>query len=227
MTKKKTITLSKTHIYCVPGLSASSKIYEFIELPEEDFEIHYLEWLMPESINETIEHYAKRMCETITEENVVLMGVSFGGVMVQEMSKIINPKKIILISSIKNKGELPKRLRLAKSSRAYKLFPAKSITTIEKFMSYVFGDMAKKRIEQYRLYLSVRDEVYLKWSIYNVLHWQQVETLPNILHIHGTADHIFPFKHIKNSFEIKKASHVMVLNRAREIGEIIIENINK
>lgn len=218
--------MNKTHIYCVPGLSASSKIYEFIKLPKEDFEIHLLEWLMPESINETIEHYAKRMCETITEENVVLMGVSFGGVMVQEMSKIIHPKKIILISSIKNKSELPKRLRLAKSSRAYKLFPAKSITTIENFMSYMFGDMAKKRIEQYKIYLSVRDELYLKWSIYNVLHWQQKETFPNILHIHGTSDHIFPFKHIKNSIEIKKGSHVMVLNRANEISKIIIENIN-
>lgn len=217
--------MSKIHIYCVPGLSASSKIYEFIKLPKEDFEIHLLEWLIPESINETIEHYAARMCETITEENVALMGVSFGGVMVQEMSKIIHPKKIILISSIKNKSELPKRLRLAKSSRAYKLFPAKSITSIENFMSYVFGKMAKKRIEQYKIYLSVRDELYLKWSIYNVLHWQQKETLPNIIHIHGTSDHIFPFKHIKNSIKIEDGTHVMILNRAKKISEIITEKL--
>ena len=219
--------MSKTHIYCVPGLSASSKIFEFINLPKEDFEIHLLEWLIPESINETIKHYANRLCKTITEENVILMGVSFGGVMVQEMSKIVHPKKIILISSIKNKGELPKRLKLAKSSRAYKLFPAKRITSFENFMSVIFGEMAKKRIEQYKTYLSVRDPLYLKWSVYNVLHWQQEETLPNILHIHGTSDHIFPFKHIKNSIEIKNGSHVIVLNRAKEISKIIVENINK
>ena len=219
--------MSKTHIYCVPGLSASSKIFEFINLPKEDFEIHLLEWLIPESINETIEHYAKRLCKSITEENVILMGVSFGGVMVQEMSKIVHPKKIILISSIKNKGELPKRLKLAKSSRAYKLFPAKRITSFENFMSVIFGKMAKKRIEQYKTYLSVRDPLYLKWSVYNVLHWQQEETLPNILHIHGTSDHIFPLKHIKNSIEIKNGSHVIVLNRAKEISKIIVENINK
>ncbi len=218
--------MSKTHIYCVPGLSASSKIYEFIDLPKEDFEIHLLDWLIPENINETIEHYAKRMCETITEENVVLMGVSFGGVMVQEMSKIVHPKKIILISSIKNKSELPKRLKLAKSSRAYKLFPAKNINSFENFMGIVFGKMAKKRIEQYRIYLSVRDPLYLKWSVYNVLHWQQEKTLPNILHIHGDSDHIFPFKHIKNCANIKNGTHVMVLNRAREISKIIVENIN-
>lgn len=219
--------MSKTHIYCVPGLSASSKIFELIKLPKEDFEIHLLEWLMPESINETIEHYAKRMCKNITEENVVLMGVSFGGVMVQEMSKIINPKKIILVSSVKNKQELPKRLRVARDTKAYKLFPTKSITSIENFISYSFGKKAKNRIEQYKTYLSVRDELYLKWSIYNVLHWQQIETLPNIIHIHGTSDHIFPIKHIKNSVKIEGGTHVMILTKANMISNIIIEKLQK
>lgn len=218
--------MNKTHIYCVPGLSASSKIYEFIKLPKEDFEIHLLEWLIPESIHETIEHYAARMCENITEENVVLMGVSFGGIMVQEMSKIISPKKIILISSVKNAQELPKRLRIAKFSKAYKLFPAKSITPIENFMSRAFGSIAKKRIEQYKVYLTVRNELYLKWSIYNVLHWKQTETLPNIIHIHGTSDHIFPIKHIKNCIKIEKASHVMILTKAKEITQIIRNNVS-
>ncbi len=219
--------MNKTHIYCVPGLSASSKIYEFIKLPKDTFEIHYLEWLIPQSIDETIEHYAARMCETITEKNVVLMGVSFGGVMVQEMSKIIHPKKIILISSVKNNKELPKRLRLIKTSKAYKLFPAKSINSLEDFMSYAFGKKAKKRIEQYKIYLTARDELYLKWSIYNVLHWKQTETLSNIIHIHGTSDHIFPIKHIKNCINIKNASHVMVLTKASEISTIISEQLSQ
>lgn len=218
--------MTKTHIYCVPGLSASSKIYELIKLPKDAFEIHYLEWLMPESIDESIEHYAARMCENISEKNVVLMGVSFGGVMVQEMSKIIHPKKIILISSVKNTQELPKRLRLTRVSKAYKLFPAKSITSIENFISDAFGKIVKDRIEQYKIYLSVRDELYLKWSIYNVLHWKQKETLSNVIHIHGTSDHIFPIKHIKNAIEIKTGTHAIVLTHATEISEIIANELS-
>ncbi len=217
--------MTKTHIYCVPGLAANTKIFEFIKFPIEEYEVHFLEWLIPESINETIEDYAARMCENITEDNVILLGVSFGGVMVQEMSKIIKPKKTILISSVKNSSELPKRLKFTKLSKAYKLFPAKSITTIEKFMSYTFGKMTKKRIEQYQIYLSQRDELYLKWAIYNVLHWQQKETLENIIHIHGTDDHIFPIKHIKDCIEVKNGSHVMVLTKAPEINTILTTSI--
>jgi hypothetical protein len=217
--------LTKTHIYCVPGLAANTKIFELLKLPQNKFEVHYIEWLIPESINETIEHYAKRMCKSIKEDNVILLGVSFGGIMVQEMSKIINPKKVVLISSVKNSNELPKRLKITKLSKAYKLFPAKSITTIENFMSYTFGKMAKKRIQQYQIYLSLRDETYLKWAVYNVLHWQQKETLENVIHLHGTDDHIFPIKYIKDCIEIKKGSHVMVLTKASKINTLLAQKL--
>lgn len=211
----------KTHIYFVPGLAANSKIFDRIHLPSDTYELHYLEWVIPISINETIQEYAKRMCEFITEENVVLIGVSFGGILVQEMGKLISTKHIIIISSVKNSSELPKKLQFAKLTKAYKLFPIHSITTIENFISYIYGKMAKKRIEQYRMFLSLRDPLYLKWTIYNVLHWQQKESLPNITHIHGTKDKMFPIKHISNCIEIKGGTHVMILNKAKEISALL------
>lgn len=216
--------MTKTHIYCVPGLAANTKIFELLKFPEDNYEVHYLEWLIPESINETIGHYAARMCENVKEDNVILLGVSFGGIMVQEMSKIIKPKKIILISSVKNISEFPKRLKVPKTTKAYKLFPAKSLSTIEKLLSNSLK-MSEKKIRQYQVYLSVRDEIYLKWAIYNVLHWNQKESLDNIVHIHGTDDHIFPIKHIKNCIEVKNGSHVMVLTKANEINTFLATNI--
>ncbi|AOW19989.1 alpha/beta hydrolase family protein [Urechidicola croceus] len=213
--------MSKTHIYCVPGLAANGKIFEHIKLPKEKYKLHLIKWLIPKSIDESIEHYAQRMTESITEDNFVLMGVSFGGIMVQEMSKIVQPKKVIIISSVKSRKELPRRLKLTKLIKAYKLFPANSITTIENFMSYSFGKMTKKRIEQYQMYLSVRNPIYLNWAIYNVLHWKQDDVLQNIYHIHGTEDNVFPFKHIKNCISIKGGSHIMIINKAKKISKII------
>ncbi len=212
----------KTHIYFMPGLAANSKIFELLSLPKKRYELHYLEWILPLSLDETIEAYSKRMCAFITEKNVVLIGVSFGGLLVQEMSKIVHPKKTIIISSVKNSSELPKRLKIAKRTHTYKLFPVNSITTIEDFTAYVFGGMTQKRIEQYKIFLSVRDPLYLKWAIYNVLHWQQPKTIPNITHIHGTNDHIFPIKYIDNCIKIENGEHVMILNKAKKISAILI-----
>jgi len=216
---------AKTHIYFVPGLAASPKIFEYLQFPKEQFELHFLEWLLPLSENETIENYAKRMADFVSEPNPVLVGVSFGGIMVQEMSKHIKTKKIILISSVKSREELPKRLKAIQLTKAYKLFPSKAISNIEEFSIYAFGDFAKKRVQLYKEYLSVRNEQYLAWAIYNVLHWKQISNMEEILHIHGNDDHVFPIKHIKNCVTIDKGTHVMILNKAKSISKIIIESL--
>ncbi len=217
--------IEKIHIYFVPGLAASSQIFEYINLPKEQFEIHYLEWLVPNSKTEDIQDYAQRMCTKVHHKNPVLMGVSFGGIIVQEMSKIISVKKIILISSVKTTSEFPKRLRIAKATKAYKLFPTKAVTNIENFTNYAFGNVAKKRIELYRKYLSMRDEKYLPWAIHNVLNWQQKEPLPNIIHIHGNSDGVFPIKHIKNCNVIEGGTHIMILNKAKQISNLLVNVI--
>ena len=217
--------MAKTPIYFVPGLAASTSIFEYLELPEDDYEIHYLDWLIPKNKLESIEDYARRMCQQIKHVKPVLIGVSFGGIMVQEMSKIIDVKKTILISSVKSKHELPNRLKLAKATKAYKLFPTKAILNLENFAKYAFGDIAKKRVDLYRKYLSMRDETYLPWAVYNVLHWQQEEPLKNVYHIHGNADAVFPIRHIKNCTVIDGGTHVMVLNKAKQISKLLIEQI--
>ncbi|CAM1362272.1 Alpha/beta hydrolase [Tenacibaculum litoreum] len=213
--------MSKTHLYFVPGLAANTKIFERISLPEEHFELHFLDWMLPTSIDESIQDYAQRLCAKIQHKNPILIGVSFGGIMVQEMSKIIDCKKIIIISSVKNNKEFPKRLKLAQITKVYKLFPSKVIANIESYERYFFNDYLKKRAELYKIYLSIRDKEYLQWAIYNVLHWKQEESIPGIIHIHGKKDEVFPIKYIKNAIEVENGTHVMILTKAKTISEIL------
>ena len=215
--------MGKTHIYFVPGLAANKKIFEFISLPEDLYELHFIEWLIPTSVEEPIENYAKRMCNEITHANPVLVGVSFGGIVVQEMSKIIQPQKTIIISSIKTKNELPNRLKLAQKTKAYKLFPSKVIENIENYEAYFFTDFLKKRSELYKTYLSVRNATYLQWAIHNVLNWHQEIPMKGIIHIHGNKDEIFPLKNIQNTIEVNNGSHVMILDKAKTISKILTE----
>jgi pimeloyl-ACP methyl ester carboxylesterase len=213
----------KIHLYFVPGLAASSSIFKFIQLPEDLYEIHFLEWLVPESKDEPLTHYAKRMCERITEDNFVLLGVSFGGIVVQEMSAFCKPLKIIIISSVKHHQEFPGRFKVIRKTKAYKLAPIKSLTNIENFEKYAFGKVAKKRLSLYKEYLSMRDKNYLPWAIYHVLHWKQNSDFKNIIHIHGNNDGIFPIKNITNCIPIEGGTHIMILNKAKKINRILAE----
>ena len=141
------------------------------------------------------------------------------------MSKIINVKRIIIISSVKSTSELPKRFTIASKSKIYKLFPTSLITNFEDYAKYFVGKSLGKKAKLYKKYLAVRDEVYLKWSIHNAINWQQETAPKDIIHIHGTLDSIFPIKHIQNAFVIDGGTHAMVITRAKEISKIISENL--
>lgn len=215
------MSLPKIHLYFVPGLAASIKIFDFLKFNATQYEAHFIPWLMPKSIHETLEEYAQRMAYFVKQENAVLIGVSFGGIMVQEMSKFLNPKKVIIISSVKNREELPNRLKIIQKTKAYKLLPSKAISNIEDFTAFSFGKKITKKMTLYNKYLSVRNEKYLNWAVYNVLHWNSQKETKNLIHIHGTKDPVFPIKHIKNCMKIENGTHIMILNKAKTISKII------
>ncbi len=58
-------------VYFIPGLAAGKEIFEYISLPEELYEVHIIEWIIPEK-KETIEQYARRMAELVKKPNPIL-----------------------------------------------------------------------------------------------------------------------------------------------------------
>lgn len=217
--------MSKTPLYFMPGLAAGPEIFENLKLSENLYELHYLEWKKPLALEETIANYAMRMTEDIKHKNPVLVGVSFGGIIVQEMSKFIDVKKIIIISSVKSQNELPKRYKIAAKSKIYKLFPTRIITNFENYAKYFIGKTLERKAKLYKKYLSVRGKQYIKWSIHNAINWNQEKPLDNVIHIHGSKDEIFPIKNITNAIEIENGNHSMIIIKAKEISSIIHQNL--
>ena len=89
----------KNHIYMMPGLAANSKVFENINLQNKNYCIHKLDWIQPE-LNESLKQYCNRFSKKIKHKNPILLGVSFGGIIVQEIDKIIDVKKLIIVSSV-------------------------------------------------------------------------------------------------------------------------------
>lgn len=210
--------MEKIHVYFMPGLAASSLIFERIALPKNDFEMHLLDWELP-LVEESLVAYAKRMANLVTEPNPVLVGVSFGGVLVQEMAQFLKPKKVIIISSVKTNLEVPLRMKFAKSTKAYKLLPTSWLHNVELLAKYSFGNAVKQRLKLYEKYLSMREKVYLDWAIEQMLLWDRTEPDKNVIHIHGTADEVFPVKNIHNYIPVSGGTHIMILSKYRWLNE--------
>lgn len=201
----------------MPGLAASSLIFERISLPE-GFEIHLLDWEMP-ILGETLKDYAKRMASLIKYENAVLVGVSFGGVLVQEMAQFLKLRKVVIISSVKCNLEVPLRMKIAKSTKAYKLVPTGLMKNVEILSKFSFGTIIKQRLKLYEKYLSMREKVYLDWAIEQMIMWGRTEIDEKVIHIHGDRDEVFPIKNIKNCHIIKGGTHIMILSKFRWLNE--------
>ena len=213
------------HVYLMPGMAANPTIFENIKLPVDKYKIHLLEWIIPIE-NESIVDYAKRMLKKVDYENSVLIGVSFGGILVQEMAKLRLFRKLIIISSVKTNLELPKKMKIVKATKIYKVLPTSLVSNIEMLAKYVFGETAHKRIELYKKYLSVNDKQYLDWAIEQMICWKQEQVLPEVIHIHGDKDPVFPIKNISDCITIKGGTHIMIINKYKWFNEnlpIILE----
>jgi pimeloyl-ACP methyl ester carboxylesterase len=204
--------MNKIPVYFMPGLAASSLIFEKIQLPVAVFEMILLEWEIPLD-DESLQDYAKRMAVKITHPNPVLVGVSFGGILVQEMAHYLNVRKIIIISSVKSNLEFPRRMKIAKSTKAYKLLPTKLILNVESLAKFSFGEKVNKRLKLYEKFLSVRDKRYLEWAVAQVLLWDRVVVDQNVIHIHGDLDDVFPIKYISNAIVLEGGTHIMILSK--------------
>lgn len=220
------------HIYLMPGLAAGSAIFERIHLPEK-FHLHFLEWLLPVNPHEPLPDYIDRLIEKITEPEPVLIGVSFGGIIVQEIAKKIATKKVIIISSIKCTDEMPTSLKITKDIRLYKIFPTGIFKDLDKLLKIAFTKTLETKVKLYKKYMNQNNKVYLDWAIKNVLNWNRTEVDSQVIHIHGTEDPIFPIKYLKNYVAVKGASHVLVLSHAIWLNKYLpkfiennIENIN-
>lgn len=212
-------------VYFIPGLAASPAIFENIKLNETEFEMFFLEWKIPHK-GETLQEYAQRMAKDIKHKNPVLIGVSFGGILVQEINKIIPVQKTIIISSVKCNKEFPRRMKFAKLTKIYKLFPTAVLQNIEKYIPESINEKyLKGRKELYKTYLSVRDKLYLEWALEQVIMWDRETPDKNIIHIHGSNDEIFPIKYIQDCIVLEKGTHIMILNRHKWLNEKLPELI--
>jgi len=207
-------------VYFVSGLAAGCNVFDRIKLPY-GFEKKYIEWYIPKE-KETLEEYAENLSRFVDQSAPFsLIGYSFGGIVIQEMNRYLKPEKNIIISSIKDESEIPPLLRLGRKIHFTERFPmdffSKDSILTELFTRYIYNI---KPFESNK-YLTCTDPFYLKWSIEKILNWKPSLKCENLYHIHGTDDHVFLFKLIKNAYRITSGDHMMVLKKNREISRLL------
>ncbi len=207
-------------VYFISGLGADQRMFQSLTLPQHLHQRH-VQWIAPQHADEPIQEYVQRLLPQITDPNPILVGLSFGGVAAIELSKILQVHKVILISSISYRHALPLHYRLMGKLRLHKRVPFKVLLGLHPVAPWFFGahTPAVERLVK-ELVLGI-DETYLRWSLGQLLAWQQENTPTGIIHLHGTADKVLPFRNGPGIIRIEGGEHLMVLHRAAEISAIL------
>ncbi len=220
------INEKKSHIYMMPGLAASSKVFENIKLDESKYCMHKIDWIQPKK-NESIRNYCFRLSKKIKHEQPILIGVSFGGIIVQELDKILKVKKLIIVSSVKSHNEYPILYKIARDYQLNNALPFGMFDNFIKFSLKLNINKLYKRIDLAERYLTERNEIYLEWAVWSLLNWKQENYRSDLIHIHGDKDKVFPIENISNCIKIKGGKHEMIILKAKWFNEnlpAIIEN---
>jgi len=203
---------NRTPIYLISGLGADKRVFSKLELG--DLKVVHLDWIEPLK-NESLKSYAKRLSERIDDtQEFYLLGVSFGGVVAQEIAKILSPKKLFIISSLKHQSELPSVYKLGRILMPF--VPGFLFTVPMPFFRFTFGVNG----ESWKLLKKIirdQDPKFMRWAIGALLGWTQEGNINcESIRIHGTKDRVLP--QTGNARLVDGGGHFMIYNRAEEVS---------
>ncbi|MBI3518531.1 MAG: hypothetical protein HY062_04135 [Bacteroidetes bacterium] len=210
-------------IYAIPGLGTTEKLY--VNTKIDGVEIIILSWPVPEK-NDTMQSYAQKFLPQInTAIPFCLLGVSFGGMLCVELSKIISPEKTFLVSSSKLRKELPWFIRLFKYIPVYKLPSERQHRKMANQGRWIIG-FGKAYIPEFLDMVNSMTKDYFRYCISMIVNWNGKSFPNNIVHIHGTKDRLLLYKYVKPDHSITNGSHAMIVFQADEINRIIEKELN-
>lgn len=213
------------NVYIISGMAAGRNVFGKIEFPKE-FTIHYIDWLIPNR-SETLESYSRRMARDIdSAKPFILIGYSFGGIVVQEINKFLPAKKNILLASATSPQHYARVIKLGRLLPVDKLIPARFFLTKEGLSYVFFRRIYNSRLPNLMDFLEQRDEYYLKWAIRKLIEWQPEPGQKNTVTILGDKDPLFP-AHKSSDHIIKGGNHLFVYLKPGIVSDLLAAEFRK
>jgi pimeloyl-ACP methyl ester carboxylesterase len=217
-------------IYCVPGLANDKRVFDNLSPLLNNQDITFLEHIAPAHPTESMKEYARRLSSEIRDfqEDSVIIGMSLGGIISVEISKILPMKKVFLISTIKHPNEFPWQIKMLKNLPLDKVqIPAWLIRKSLKPVAWLLGVTNSTGRDHIQSMIDSATEEHIAWAQYAAANWDN-RLIPNhYVHIHGTKDEIFPAAYVRASHFIEGGNHYMIMERAKEIAQIINSELDK
>lgn len=198
------------------GMGADQRAFQFLELG--DVEREYVTWIEPED-DETLRDYSARLVKDMEfYEDDVIIGLSMGGMVAQEVAAMHQVRKVILISSLRSGETLQPLFTAAQKLKLMRLVQKDLLKSTIVKGARIFLPLNDKRLQVIVDMLDRFSGHYYKWAMNAVLHWQGADVNCPVYHVHGSKDEMFPLAQVKDAEIIEKGTHLMIVTKPREVS---------
>lgn len=212
----------KLIIYGIGGLGADKRVFQYLQC---QCEFKFIPWLQPNP-SESLDAYAQRFKTQIdTNKPFILLGVSFGGILVNELCRFIKPEKIVLISTAQSKQQIPLIFRAFGKLGFLNIIPNLFIKPPLPILNLLFSLKQKEHKQLLNKIIEDTDPAFIKWALIKVLNWKPKYNEIESIIVHGKNDRLIKPPSNLSQIHLMDGGHFIVVQEGQRISTIINESI--
>ena len=211
-----------TRLVLLPGLGASHRLFDPQRRAWPDLQVP--PWLDPEP-HERLPAYARRMAAALPpgDPDLVLGGVSFGGMVALEIARHVPARAVILIASATGPQGLTRAARtLALAGRSPFVPAVRPPRPTWPLISWGFG--ARRTDERALMYDLIRTSRrdLVKWGLGAIAHWRPAPEAPcAVRQIHGAEDRLIGAARVAAEVVVRGAGHLINVTHDGDVNAFI------
>ena len=156
-------------------------------------------------------------------EPFVLLGVSYGGIIAQEIAALHRPKHLILISTITSTAEISPWYRFLFCIKLHHLTKLASKLAYWLPVHWLLGMPSRTARRIIRSLLRETDPALITQALDRVYHWRKEPLDLMQVRLHGGQDAVISIPAEKVDHYFPDSGHLVCLTEYREINKILLD----
>jgi pimeloyl-ACP methyl ester carboxylesterase len=208
----------------LPGLGADARPFRHQKKVFKHFRCP--PWLEPKT-RESLAGYARRWAGVLNlKPKAVLVGVSFGGMVAQEMARWVKPSAVILIGSCRSCESIPKSLKAAAMIPDWPQTAKILCRVFPEISGRFLGARTKEEGDLLRRMFLETPNDFARWTVQSIFQWKGVPKVQRrVTHIHGAKDHLIPLRRVQPDEVVREGGHLICLTHPMEVNRFIQKTI--
>jgi pimeloyl-ACP methyl ester carboxylesterase len=219
--------MTRPNLLLFPGLGVDARVYA----PQRNLPVNLeiIEWIEPQSADESLAHYAERMSAVIgPSPNHFVGGISLGSMVALEVASRINARGVFVIGGCSSHRQISPLFKgvlgIGATMPTSAIHPSLRLAPVAlRLLEGLSNDQANFMTAMLR----AQSPPLIRWSCRAILQWECCAMPPDVpIHaIHGQNDEVIPLSNVKANHVVPYGRHLISLTHPREVNRFILEQV--